>query len=258
MIQIGPAGLGTPPIDNLRLFKKLGFSCAEVEFVRNIYMNAETAKKVGDEAKKLGVSLSIHCPYAINLASDDKEKIEASKKRILKSCEIGHYLKARYIVFHPAYYGKHNPEIIYNKVKDSILEMQEEINKNNWNVILCPETAGKLSQFGSLEELKNLIRETNCSVCVDFAHIKARNIGVIDYSDICKKLRGIKDLTAHFSGIKYGARGEISHLITTDEDINLLLKNLIEHKIDIRIISESPDPINDGIRMLKTLSTIVG
>ena len=150
MIQIGPAGLGTPPIDNLRLFKKLGFSCAEVEFVRNIYMNAETAKKVGDEAKKLGVSLSIHCPYAINLASDDKEKIEASKKRILKSCEIGHYLKARYIVFHPAYYGKHNPEIIYNKVKDSILEMQEEINKNNWNVILCPETAGKLSQFGSL------------------------------------------------------------------------------------------------------------
>ena len=63
-----------------------------LSFPNRFYIkNKEDAVKIGKKAKKSGIKLSIHAPYWINLNSKDKKKIEQSKQRILKSCEIGHY-----------------------------------------------------------------------------------------------------------------------------------------------------------------------
>lgn len=252
-IKIGPAGTGGDSYKGIQRIAELGLDAVEIEFVRGVKMSNELAKKIGSLNKKLGLVLSVHAPYYINLDSDEKAKIEASKKRILQSCERGHYLGARYIVFHAAFYGKSSPEECYNAVKDAIIEMQQKIKQKKWDVVLCPETTGKSSQFGTAEELVRLAKETGCGMCVDFAHIYARNNGKIDYDHVMKQIKKVKHATAHFSGINFTQKGERNHEITPPEKIKELYRYLKKHNISITIINESPDPVGDALKMKKLL-----
>lgn len=252
-IMSGPAGLGSPALKGLEKIKKAGLPAAEVEFTHSIYMNEKMAKEVGDKAKKLGIKLSIHAPYYINLASHKKSVINSSKRHILKCAELGHHMGAKYVVFHSGYYGKFKKEQAFKMVKDAVLEMQKIIKKNKWNVMLAPETTGKVSQFGDIDELYKLHKQAKCAVCVDFAHMRAKYRGKIDYRYICsvmKKFR-FKPLHAHFSGIVWGPKGEKSHKITPLNEIKELVKWLKKYKFNITVINESPDPFGDAVKTKK-------
>jgi len=184
-----------------------------------------------------------------------KKKLRLQKKRILDSCERGHYLNAKYIVFHAAYYGKHSKEEGYDLVKKEIMEMQNKIKNNNNNVILAPETTGKPSQFGTMDELLRLSRETGCGFCVDFSHLLARD-RKLDYDELFNKLKDIKHLHCHFSGIEYGEKGEKRHVITPVDKIRELLKYVKKYNKDVTIINESPDPFGDCVKMKKVLNQL--
>ncbi len=253
MIKIGPAGSGLGNVEGIIEVKQIGLDCLEIEFTYGVWMKDEAAKKIGEEARKQKIELSVHAPYYINLNSKEKEKVEASKRRILQSCERAHQLGAKYVVFHAAFYHKDDPETVFEKVKKEMLLLMEEINKRKWEVILCPETTGKKSQFGELDELLRLKQETGCGLCVDFAHILARE-GKIDYDSVMPKLKG--HVHAHFSGIEYGEKGEKRHELTSEKDIKRLLDKLIEHKIDCTIINESPDPVGDSLKTKKILEKL--
>ncbi len=255
MIRLGPSGIGgvKDAVNRLEEYKKAGLSAAEIEFTYGVYIKSnKDASRIGKEAKRFGIMLSIHAPYYVNLASYDKKKLSASKKRILRCCEKGHYLRARYIVFHPAFYGKRGAEETYDMVKKAILEMQRVIKKKKWNVQLAPETTGKRSQFGSLDELLKLRKEIGCALCVDFAHLLARE-GKINYNEIFKKLKPLKHVHSHFSGIEFTAKGERRHLLTPVSKIKEMLKYTKKYKVDITIINESPDPVGDCVKTLKLL-----
>ena len=252
--HFGPAGLGgvKEAIGNLERYKELGLEACEIAFTYQVYIKKNSdAKRIGKAAQKLGIKLSIHAPYYINLASKDKKKIEASKRRILDCCEKAAWLGARYVVFHAAYYSDRNEEGIYEIVKKEIIDMQKIIKQRMWKVELCPETTGKKSQFGSLDELLKLAKETGCFFCVDFAHLLARD-GKINYNEVFGKLKNLAHIHSHFSGIVYGAKGEQRHVVTDSGKLHKLLdfakKN---HVKDITIINESPDPVGDSIKGLK-------
>lgn len=249
-LKFGPGGFGMPPIEALPKLKEDGLCAAEIEFTYGINLTNEQSKKIGELAKKLNIKLSIHAPYYINLNSEDKRKIFMSKKRILDSCERAHYLGAKYVVFHPAFYGKDNKEEVYGRVRKEIIEMQEYIKKKEWNVKLAPETTGKPSQFGDIDELIRLHRETGCFFCVDFAHLKARYGGKVDYNEIFEKLKKekITELHCHFSGIEFTAKGERKHLVTSKENWNNILPLFKKHNFSGVIINESPDNWNDAIK----------
>lgn len=254
MIYIGPAGtsgLGYP--DGLQKCKELGLNALECEFTYGVRMSNDEAKKIGEIAKKLGIKLSVHCPYYINLNSKEKAKLNASKKRILQSCERAYYLMAKYIVFHAGFYGGLEKEEVYDNIKKEIIELQKEVKKNKWDVELAPETTGKTSQFGDIDELLRLRKEIKCEICVDFAHLKARNNGKINYDEIFKKLKPLNYIHSHFSGIEWTTKGERRHLITKEKDIKELLAYIKKYKVDITIINESPDPFGDSIKTKRLL-----
>lgn len=256
-ILIGPAGTGGSSDEGFLLVKKSGLDAVEIEFTYGVWMAKADALKIAELNKKLNLQLSIHAPYFINLNSEDKTKIGASRSRILKSCEIGHYLAGENktkIVFHPGFYQKSSKHETYKNIKEQIEKIQEEIKEKKWNVELCPETTGKESQFGDLDELIQLIKETHCGICVDFSHLKARYNGKIDYDEIMEKLSKIKQpIHCHFSGIEYTPKGERRHLLTQEKDILELFKYLKKYKISCSIINESPDPLGDAIKMKKLL-----
>jgi len=251
-VRFGPAGIGgvkeAPEV--LEQFSRQGIKAAEIPFTYRIWLDNEQAKKIGEIAKKFDVRLSIHAPYYINLASDDIKKVDASKQRILDCCERAHYLNAKYVVFHAAFYGKLSKEECYEVVKKQILEMQKTILKKKFNVVLAPETTGKESQFGSLNELIRLSKETKCFFCIDFAHLLARS-QKINYNEVFSKIKNFDEIHSHFSGIEYGEKGEKKHLITTEKSLHELLTHVKRYNLSITIINESPSPYEDSLKAKK-------
>ena len=248
MIKFGPAGLGgvKQAISNLEVYNKLGLKACEIAFTYGVYIKKkQDALEIGKSAKKFGIQLSIHAPYWINLNSLDKEKIEKSKQRILKCCEVGTWLGAKRVVFHAGYYSGMKKEKAYENIKNKILEIQEEIKKNRYTPKLAPEITGKINVFGSINEIFHLVRDTECSFCIDFAHVLAR-YKTYNFKEIFNKFRKFKEIHIHFSGIEYGEKGEKSHKLTQEKELKKLISVLPPRK-KIIIINESPDPIGDSV-----------
>jgi deoxyribonuclease-4 len=256
MIRLGPAGSGG--LGNLKGIQKVArmkLDCMEVEFTYGVRMSMDDAREIGALAKEKGIVLSVHAPYYINLASDEKEKIVASKKRILDSCERAAVLGADNVVFHAGFYQKKTAAQTYRLIKKAIVEIQGKISEKKWKVKLCPEITGKSSQFGSVDELLKLMKETGCGICVDFAHLYARQQGDIDYTGILKKLP--KSFHAHFSGIAYGQKGERKHLKTTKKFFEPLAEALIKRNANVTLINESPQPHKDAAMMKRVVAALM-
>ena len=256
MIRIGPAGSGgLGNLKGIQRVARMKLDCMEVEFTYGVRMSLDAAREVGALAKEKGIIISVHAPYYINLASDEQEKIVASKQRIQDSCERAAALGARNVVFHAGFYQKKTAGQAYALIKKAILEIQGKIKKNKWKVQLCPEVTGKPSQFGSVEELLKLMKETGCGICVDFAHLYAREQGNIDYGKVIKRLP--KKFHAHFSGIEYGPKGERKHLKTTKRFFEPLAEALLKTKCNITLICESPQPYKDAAMMKRVFTALI-
>lgn len=262
-IYLGPAGTPTSDtISGIKKVRELGLNAMEVEFVYGVRMSNEVAKIVGRVAKENNIKLSVHAPYYINLNSDDKQKIDASIKRILRSCERADNMNAEYVVFHPGFYMDKTKEETYENIKKQIIRIIGEINKNNWKVKLSPETTGKISQFATIDEISRLIKETKCYACIDIAHIKARNQGKLTYKeifeDVINKIK-IKHYHIHLSGIVWSEKGERYHINLTDENMKEfreLAEFILDKKKSVTIISESPSTWRDSLKMKKVFEEL--
>ncbi|MCD6092810.1 MAG: TIM barrel protein [Candidatus Aenigmarchaeota archaeon] len=247
-IHIGPAGNcisargGT--IDSFKRLIELNLNAQEIEFVRGVWMTNSMAQRVGNAAKEMGIKLSIHAPYYINLCNP--EKLRASEKRIMDSCERAYHLGARVVVFHPGYYGKLSESEALENVIDACKEMSKTLDKKRIrNVFLGLETTGKKSQFGTLDEIIEICEKVkHCTPVIDFAHIYARNGGKIDYKKIFDKVKVLRSkfLHAHFSSIEFTDKGEKRHIpVSNNEpDFRELAKEILKREVDITIICESP------------------
>ena len=136
--------------------------------------------------------------------------------------------------------------------------------------ILCPETMGKYSQIGTVEEICALCTLHPMLIpCLDFGHINSYMQGNLKTKDDFKRIMDIvfgvlgeqkaPYIHIHFSKIKYGASGEIHHLNFTDEeasfygpDFEPLAQVLYEYKMSPVIICESTDNMaEDSLEMKK-------
>jgi len=262
-IYLGPAGIpitskGTSTTDGIRRIAELHLDAMEIEFVRGVYMSSQSAKDAGKVAKDAGVLLSVHAPYYINLCNP--EKLEASKKRILDSCERAHHLGAWIVVFHPGFYGTLEKTKAFDFVLRACEEMNEKIAKEGWDVKLGLETTGKSSQFGTLDENIEIHKKIrNCMPAVDWAHIFARNVGKIDFREVISKMEStsVNRFHTHFSGIEYTIKGERNHITIEHRkpDFRELAKGLMKSGMkEITIISESPILEKDSFKMKEMLA----
>jgi deoxyribonuclease-4 len=267
VIYIGPAGVPISceertTLAGIECTAKLKLNAFECEFVRRVGMGNDMAKEVGELAKKLGVRLSAHCPYFINLCSPEKEKVKASQKRILDSVERAHFMGADVAVFHPGFYGKLSPQEALEAVKHACAEMADEMaSKGIKDVKLGLETMGKQSTFGTVGEIIAVCKEVNgCVPVIDWAHLNCRYGGIFktreDYGKIFDELKSLKlehlhshATCAEFTPAGPGAGNEKHHL-TLDArkpDYAPLVQEILRRKISITLISESPILEQDAI-----------
>jgi len=249
-------------VSGIERVRELGLEAMELEFVRGVNMGEEAAKEVKKAALENNVSLSVHAPYYINLNSGEKEKLEASKKRIMDSARIGELCGAEIVTFHPAYFQKQPEKEVLEKVSGIIAGLAEEIEKNDWGIMLAPETTGKGSQLGSLRETIELCKRAKGVLpMVDFAHLHARGNGRFkskkDFKEAIEEIpaKCLGFLYMHASGINYSAKGERNHMEMNDNgntfNYKWFLEALHEEKVSGRIICESPNIEEDAMLMQK-------
>ena len=181
-------------INGIKRVWELGLNAMEIEFVRGIRVGVDMAHEIKSTAKDLGVILTVHAPYYINLNSADNQKIEASIKRIVDSAYIGYEAGAWSVVFHTGYYGEFDAVATYNNVKNAIERIVSELKDKGIDVWIRPEVMGGLSEIGSLEEVIRLSQDIGENVlpCIDFAHLHARSLGrynsYIEFKEVLERV----------------------------------------------------------------------
>ncbi len=256
-------------IDGIERIAELGLGCMEIEFVQGVKMGEAGARLVADTATREGIKLSAHAPYFINFNAHEPEKIRASQDRVLQTARIAALCGAESVTFHAAFYLGDPPEKAYSTVKKYLAEMLNQLKRENNRVWIRPEAAGKLSQFGSLEEILNLSTEIEgLAPCIDFAHWHARNGRFNSYPEFTSILLQVKerlggaaldDMHIHVSGIAYGKKGEIKHLNLKESDFQYteLLKALNDNDASGIVICESPNLEEDALLLQATYKEIV-
>ena len=241
--------------------RELGLDCMELEFVRGVRMGAVKAAEVRKEGARQDVHLSVHAPYYLNLNSREEDKITASVERIYQSARIGSLAGARSVVFHPAYYHKNPAVDVYRRVKKELEILSEKLALEGIKTTLRPETTGKKSQFGTLGEVMRLSSELDgVKPCIDFAHLHARKGRDNTYEEFTAIFgrvedalgnEGLKDMHLHVSGIEYGGKGEIRHLVLAESDFNYqaMLRALRDYNVKGALICESPNLEIDALKM---------
>lgn len=272
-LRFGTAGIPVSTkgdtIQGIKDVRRLGLDSFELEFVRSINIKKEKAPEIKKVAKENDVVLTCHAPYYINLNSEDKKKFHASISYIVNSAKITSLCGGWSVCFHAGYYMKENSEKVYEKIKNGIKKIVDAVKEYDDKIWISPEVSGKLSQFGSVDELIKLSKETEQVMpCIDFSHNFSRSIGkenkLEDFKEILNKIKDnlgkeyLENMHIHVSGIEYGDKGEKNHLILKESEFNYkdLMKALKEFKVKGVLICESPNIEEDALLMKKFYSRV--
>lgn len=275
--KFGPAGnsdsftaMGySSTVDAPKYCKELGLNAYEYQCGRGVRINADVAEKIRLASVNNGITMSLHAPYYISLSSLEEEKRKGSVRYFLESAEAVKMLGGLRFVVHSGSCGKQTRQQALALAKETLKYCLDELDSAGYSdVIVCPETMGKIGQLGTLEEVMEL-----CSIderiipCIDFGHLNARSNGGIkkeeDYRYILDTLLnelGYERACAfhsHFSKIEFTEKGEKRHLTFEDKiygpDPRLLMKLIAQRGWGPTIICESDGTQAEDARTMKNM-----
>lgn len=247
--------------------KAKGLDAYEYEAGNGLTAGEASLRKVGEEAKKHGILMSLHTPYFISLSGVDPEKRLKSVDYIKKSLWAAELLGADTIVIHSGSAAKITREEAMALARDTLEKIIEKVGDTPIHLGL--ETMGKINQLGTLEEVIELCKtDRHYYPVVDFGHLNARNVGGY-YTDVDSYRRtfdlvaeGLGDdiarnMHCHFSKIMYTSAGEKKHLTFADEEFGPafepLAEAIIKEGLTPRIICESDGTMAEDALFMKNL-----
>ena len=260
-ISFGPGGNSLSwgkrkfPEDLPAYLSSFGLNGYEVECGRGVRLSAKTPELLPQLAAEHNITVTLHAPYFISLSSVEEEKRIKSVEYILQSALAAKSVGAQKIVVHSGSCSKMSREEATALAFDTLKNAQKALDDANLSdIIICPETMGKINQLGTLEEVVEL-----CGVderflpCVDFGHLNARTLGGIngaqDYAQILDYIEHklghdrLSRMHIHFSKIEYTAGGEKRHLTFEDDtygpQLEPLMEEIYKRSLQPSIICES-------------------
>lgn len=246
MITFGPGGNSESfgkrkfPEQLPEYLASMGLNGYEIECGRGVRISEKSYNLLPGIAKENGIYLSLHAPYFISLSSESEETRLKSVDYILESARAAKKLGAEKIVVHSGSCSKMTREAATALAFDTLTKAQAALDENGLgDIIICPETMGKINQLGTLSEVIEL-----CGVderflpCVDFGHLNARTLGGIkgeaDYAAILDEIENklghdrLRRFHVHFSRIMYTTGGEKMHLTFSDKEYGPEFEPLME------------------------------
>ena len=243
----------------LDILEELGLDGLELEFVHGVRIKDESKEIV----KKSKLAKTIHAPFYINLNSKEPEKIDASIERIIETARVAKDIGASSITYHAGFYLGQPTEVVFDNILKQTKIITDVLNDEKITVYIRPETTGKATQWGDLDEIINLSKGFEYVLpCVDFSHLHARYNGSFNtYDEFCTILdkigtelgeRALYNFHGHAAGIAYSAKGEKHHLNFEESDFNYkdLLRALKAFDVKGTLVCESPN-IETDCKLLK-------
>lgn len=234
---------------------KMGLDAFEYQCGRGVRIKEDLARKIAAQAAVHNITFSLHAPYYISMSSMEEEKRLNSIGYILDSAAAIRALGGKRVVFHSGSCGKQSREAALEKAMDTMRRIVEAVDEAGFSdIVLCPETMGKVGQLGTLEEVLALCSvDKRITPCIDFGHLNARDQGSIktkqDYAAILDRMAEAlgddraKNFHSHFSKIEYTTGGEKQHLTFADTvygpDYEPLMELCYERGLSPIIICES-------------------
>jgi deoxyribonuclease-4 len=246
------------------------FEYPAVRWGQKPQIRKESAELLGIRAQENDVILSVHGSYYINLCGK-KEIVDASKRRIIACAQAAQWMNAYVLVFHPGFYGKMEKDAA---LKKCIMELENVVESMRslgiTKVMLGPETMGKSSQVGSLEEIITIcetVKQTH--LVIDWGHLHARGKGTFkketDFRSILNTIeqrlgtKAVRNMHCHFSKIEFTEKGERRHHILGNNnygpDFRLLSELIADYKMHPVIICETPLLDYDAMEMRDILKS---
>ena len=206
--------------------KSFGLDAYEYEAGKGIMAGEDALRKIGEEAKKHGVLMSLHTPYFISLSSVEEQKRLNSIEYIKKSLWAAELIHADTIVIHSGSAAKISREEAMRLSMDTLEKVIEAVGDTP--IKLGIETMGKVNQLGTLDEVIAQCQvDKRYAPVVDFGHMNARVGGLFhtvdDYRYVFDKIaegcgeQVAKNLHCHFSKIEFTSAGEKKHLTFADD-----------------------------------------
>ena len=261
MITFGPGGNSVSwgkrkfPKDLPQYLAELGLNGYEIECGRGVRIPEAVSEQLPRLAKEHGIYVTLHAPYFISLSSVEEEKRLNSVNYILESAKAAKSVGARKIVVHSGSCSKISRAEALYLAKDTLKKAQKALDDNGLSeIIICPETMGKINQLGTLDEVLELCKvDERFLPTVDFGHLNARSLGEIKTrADYAKMLDSIENelghdrlskMHVHFSKIEYTKGGEKKHLTFEDAtfgpDYKPLMEEFKQRGLEPSIICES-------------------
>ncbi len=222
--MFGPAGNADAfpyksSADAPRWLAEMGLDCYEYQCGKGVNVKEDTARKVGEEARKYGIRLSLHAPYFINLANPDPESLKKTTGYILDACRAARWMGAVRVVIHTGALMKRSRQEALEIATASLREILRVWEGEGFSdIALCPETMGKINQLGDLDEVLALCDLDGRLVpCVDFGHLYARTLGELTGAEASKSIldrmeaalgpERVRIFHAHFSQIEFTPKG---------------------------------------------------
>ena len=255
-------GKGSYP-QAFEVLKEMNLDGMELEFVRGVRMADKSKEFVNQASKENNFVITAHGPFYINLNSKEEDKIEASVQRIVETALVATQAGAFSITYHAAFYMGADKDTVYKQVKNQTQRIMDILEKEDSTVWIRPETTGKATQWGDLDEVIKLSNDFEKVLpCIDFSHLHARTNGEYntydEFSRILERMGkeigqyALDNFHGHLAGIEYGEKGEKQHLIMEESDMNYkdLLKAMKEFGVKGALVCESPN-IEDDCKLFK-------
>ncbi len=262
MIRFGPAGNETSfyeqgyknTFEAMEWLKNMGLNAYEYQCGRGVNIKEEAANRIGEYASRFGISLSLHAPYFINMATLEPDKVESSLMHMHNSYNAAKQMGATRVCVHPGSFKGDTRQNAAERAHFFLKDFLDDINDET--VTFCPEVMGKINQLGNLEEIIYLCsKDERILPTVDFGHLNARTHGSLKKSEdyervIMDLIDGIglertRNMHMHFSQIEYTEGGEKKHLTFEDTQYGPYFKDFIpilyKYKMEPVIICESDD-----------------
>ncbi|MEW6457635.1 MAG: TIM barrel protein [Bacillota bacterium] len=232
----------------------LGLSAYEYQCVRGVNISERTARALGERASENGIALSIHAPYYINLAGEDPVQVAKSKVHLLKSIRAAHWMGASRVVFHPGSVRGDRKDALRRAQAALEAALEEAAREGLDSVNVLPETLGRYSYLGLLDEVLELCRVAPTVIpCIDFGHVHAITGGLMTdreaYAAVLDRVGAavgeevLRTLHIHFSPVEFTEKGERRHRTLADEgfgpDFGPLAELLVEWGLTPTVICES-------------------
>ncbi len=265
-LRFGTAGnpLSTPRAGTehaIRRARELGLECLEMAWGNGVRMRGETADRIARARAECGLELTAHAPYYINLCGA-RDVVERSVARLVEAGAQAARCGAASLCFHAGWYGDLTPAAAWRRVATRLRGVMRALRARGVAIELRPETTGRISQAGTLEDVIAWSREIDGVLpCLDFAHHYARRQGAgnrhEDFVALLEQVaaglgRGaLSRLHVHASGIEFGRGGERRHLPLTKSRFRWreLLRALRDVHASGWVFAETPAMEEDALRM---------